>query len=714
MIKSIYLKYLSAFSLVFFLVISLQAQNLDSLFSSVIKSNKTDTTKISAIEKLTGDYFNNGEYDKCISCAKQGIILSQSNRKPLSKGLFLHYIGKAYYELSNYTQSLNFYQQAFMVRESIGDSLGMAKTLGNMGNVYVAISDYPKALDMELKCVKVCEKINAEDVLKNTFTTLGNIYSETGDYAKSLEYHNKSLKIEERLNNKDGIAQSLGNIGKAYVSLKDTIKAVLYQEKSLAMAKEIGDKYTMSNALTALGGIYQNKKEYEKALHFFLESKKICAEADDKTGILTAELSIASLYATTGKYKEAEKISLNAIKLSKELGTPDYEMIAYNNLTDIYDKLNTPVLAYKAFKKFILLKDSINSETNQKALVKHEMSFEFEKKETLMKADEEKRTALSAAESKRQKLIIYGVSLGLLLVLILIFVVFRSLNQSKNQNKIIESQKIEVEQKSALVEHKQKEIIDSITYAKRLQQAILPAQDEVKKYLPESFLYYNPKDIVAGDFYWLHTAPFSNERGTVDDVIYIAAADCTGHGVPGAMVSVVCSNALNRAVKEFALTETGDILDKVRELVIETFEKSDKDVKDGMDISLARIKKINEKNIELQWSGANNSLWYVQNNELIEIKANKQPIGKYNYAVPFTTNTQLFESSVSFYLFSDGYADQFSKDNKKLMKKKFKDIVLSVQDLPMHEQGQYIEKFHVDWKGDMEQTDDVLVIGVKV
>jgi serine phosphatase RsbU (regulator of sigma subunit) len=279
----------------------------------------------------------------------------------------------------------------------------------------------------------------------------------------------------------------------------------------------------------------------------------------------------------------------------------------------------------------------------------------------------------------------------------------------------VEERTQEVVRQSYLIEEKQKEIIDSITYAKRLQQAILPSDEEIKKLFPESFIYYQPKDIVAGDFYWMETLSPAGRDG--EGFTYIAAADSTGHGVPGAMVSVVCSNALNRAVKEFGLRNTGEILDKTRELVIETFEKSDKNVKDGMDISLLRLKtfQVSETwKVSAQWSGANNSLWYFQNGALTEIKANKQPIGKYNTPVPFATHSIEFTSGTSFYLFSDGYADQFSSSDKKLMTKKFKEVLLSIQQLPMHEQGNHLEKFHINWKGNMEQTDDVLVIGIKV
>jgi serine phosphatase RsbU (regulator of sigma subunit) len=289
---------------------------------------------------------------------------------------------------------------------------------------------------------------------------------------------------------------------------------------------------------------------------------------------------------------------------------------------------------------------------------------------------------------------------------VMLFYIIRSNLVRKKLNTELALQKAEAEKQRELVEEKQHEIIDSITYAKRLQQAILPSVEAVRENLAESFIYYKPKDIVAGDFYWMHTSA---------EYVYLAAADCTGHGVPGAMVSVVCSNALNRAVNEFKLTDTNDILNKTRELVIETFEKSDSEVKDGMDISLLRIpKKRILANTEIEWSGANNSLWYVLGGELLEVKADKQPIGKHSDPFPFTSKYLSVSSPVTFYLFSDGYADQFSPEDKKLMKKKFKDIVLTMQTMSLSEQRNHLETFHTNWKGNMEQTDDVLVIGVKL
>lgn len=250
------------------------------------------------------------------------------------------------------------------------------------------------------------------------------------------------------------------------------------------------------------------------------------------------------------------------------------------------------------------------------------------------------------------------------------------------------------------VEEKQKEITDSINYAKRIQEAILPSFDFIKSHLPNSFIYYQPKDIVAGDFYWAEK---------VGNDFFIAAADCTGHGVPGALVSVVCCNALNRTVNEFKLTEPGKILDKTRELVLESFSKNGGDIKDGMDISLISI----NGNI-VKWAGANNPLWYYQNNELKEIKANKQPIGKTDNPEPFTTHTIELQKGDSLYLFTDGFADQFGgPKGKKFKYKQLEDLLVSSNDLSINEQHHTLKNTLNSWKGNLEQVDDICIIAIR-
>ncbi len=286
----------------------------------------------------------------------------------------------------------------------------------------------------------------------------------------------------------------------------------------------------------------------------------------------------------------------------------------------------------------------------------------------------------------------------------------------------VKERTMEVVQQKELVEAQNRDILDSIEYAKRLQNAILPADKLVKEYLVDSFIFYKPKDIVAGDFYWFY--PTKNNLNQT--IILFAAADCTGHGVPGAMVSVVCANALNKSVKELGLREPGKILDAVSEFVIETFvqssERNEDDVQDGMDISLCAL---NLTTLELQWSGANNPLIIIKNESpspsekavgrLEELIPDKQPIGLYAERKPFTTHTKMLQKDSMLYLFSDGYADQFGgSDGKKLMKKFLKNHLLSIADIPIERQRFEIENYFDNWKGTNAQVDDVCVIGVRI
>lgn len=264
----------------------------------------------------------------------------------------------------------------------------------------------------------------------------------------------------------------------------------------------------------------------------------------------------------------------------------------------------------------------------------------------------------------------------------------------------------QIEEQRKTLEEKNIEITDSITYAKRLQNAILPSLSFIRKHLPDVFIIYKPKDIVAGDFYWMeHMA----------GITYIAAADSTGHGVPGAMVSVVCCNALNRALNEYEITEPGKILDKTRELVMNTFAKSDDEVKDGMDISLLAIKSLPNNNFDIKWSGANNSLWYIENGELIQIKAHKQPIGNTHNPSPFPTHELILQKGAIVFLITDGFADQFGgADGKKFKQKQLQHVLMANYHQTMDVLKQELENAFYSWKGNLEQVDDVTIIGIKL
>lgn len=316
------------------------------------------------------------------------------------------------------------------------------------------------------------------------------------------------------------------------------------------------------------------------------------------------------------------------------------------------------------------------------------------------------------------------VGIGFFLIIIR-FRTKRLIDKQKKLEKTVSERTVELVKQKELVEHKNKEITASINYARRIQTAILPSNEFITSHFPDSFVLYRPKDIVAGDFYWLEVK---------NGKFLFAAADCTGHGVPGAMVSVVCNNALTRAVREFNLDEPAAILTKVRSLVIETFEKSGAEVKDGMDIALISY---DPENNTLEYSGANNNMFIFTKGEksqtrvktpgiisfhpylrydvdMVEIKADKQPIGKFLVERPFRNYRVNLTPGDTIYIFTDGYIDQFGGEkNKKFKYRPFMDLLASIQHLPLTEQKEELDKAYLAWKRNLPQIDDICVIGVK-
>jgi serine phosphatase RsbU (regulator of sigma subunit) len=372
-----------------------------------------------------------------------------------------------------------------------------------------------------------------------------------------------------------------------------------------------------------------------------------------------------------------------------------------------FDTLGEPVSIsqYKGYKVFNIrrtYKDSIVINEDESGALQGILDFVISQNELVIinKNNQDEKLKLQVDQAKKdiligkEKITKYILYAGVGLLFLFLILIYKSLQSKKKDNFIITKQK-------ELVELAHQEITDSIAYAKRIQSAILPPAKLVKEYLKESFILYKPKDVVAGDFYWMEHK---------ENRVLFAAADCTGHGVPGAMVSVVCNNALNRSVREHGLITPGEILTKTREIVIQEFEKSEDDVKDGMDIALCSL----EGN-KLQYAGAHNPLWIIRNGTIIETKANKQPIGQFDNPEPYTTHNFDLEQGDSIYIFSDGYVDQFGGEKgKKFKARAFRELLLSIQDKSMEEQKTIIDEAFETWKGSLEQIDDVCVIGVRI
>jgi len=684
--------------------------NLDSLFTA-FKQAKHDTTRIKTYLNI-GDIFEHQIPDTALYFYNKALELSQKTKNNKLTAKSLRYIGIVHQSQGSYDKAIEYYLKSLKIYEELGDKKGMSKSYNNIGLVHKNQGLYDKAIEYFLESLKINKEMGNKKLVSSNYNNIGVVHDYQGSYDKAIEYYLKSLKINEELGDKNGMSNSYGNIGNVHYSQGLYDKAIEYYLKSLKINEELGDKKGMSNSYGNIGNVHKKQGLYDKAIEYYLKSLKIYEETGDKYGIALVYGNIASLHITLADSTAlSERQRNNYMNKAVEYGNKAYNLALeidavpmQNDVAVILQKAYTKLGRYKEAIKyaeiFIATQDSMFSEEKTKALAEMGAKYETEKKQLQIEKMENqkeldnKTIEVQKAENRKQLIIIISAIAGFLIVLIFSIILLRMFSQKRKANILLAEQKAEIEEKN-------RDIMDSITYAKRIQSAILPPQKLVKEYLKESFILYKPKDIVAGDFYWIEHK---------DGKVLFAAADCTGHGVPGAMVSVVCNNGLNRSVRENGLTEPGKILDKTREIVIQEFEKSEEEVKDGMDIAICSL----EGN-RLQYAGAHNPLWIIRNGEILETKADRQPIGKSRLTEPFTTHTIELQKADSIYIFSDGYVDQFGGEKgKKFKAKAFKELLINIQNKTMEEQRLLIDDTFENWRGELEQIDDVVVMGVKI
>jgi len=577
-----------------------------------------------------------------------------------------------------------------------------ADFLSLLAEAHQRLSNYDKALKFTFEACKICEKLNDSSSLASNYNNIGNIYRVSNKLDEAAIFYHKSLKIRESLKDSGRIAASFNNIGIVHMLKAEYDTGMTYWGNSLRIKLAIRDSFGASTTMNNMAMYYRDIGETEKALDFFNNALRIKKTVNDYSGISMAYQNLGELYLKQNEFKKGIDYyhqSLEQAKLSKSKQLISF---LYLSLAESYYDHRDYRLAYDNYILHHNLMDSIFNEKTVHSINEIESKYENEKKVILIESLEKEKLV----QNEKQNFIILSGAIGFSAMLTIILIILKNYRQKKKDNAIISDQK-------NILEEKNKEITDSISYAKRLQEAILPPSSLIKEKLPNSFIVYQPKDVVSGDFYWMET---------INDLTIFAVADCTGHGVPGAMVSVVCSNALNRAVKEFNLTQPSTILDKVRELVIETFRAGSKagginieDIKDGMDISLCLL---NTKTNQLEYAGANNPLWILrkEEEEMEEIKADKQPIGVYhNDGYPFTNHQITLSTGDSIYLFSDGFPDQFGGEKgKKLKYKPFKNMLISIRNRGLLEQREFLISEFDNWKGEIDQIDDVCIMSVKI
>lgn len=569
-------------------------------------------------------------------------------------------LGNVYQYQANYTEALKYHLKSLKIKEELKDNVGISMSYNNIGLVFSSQGKSDEALTYYKKAAAIQEKMNDIAGLGNVYDNIGNIYNDKKNYEEGLKYHLKSLKARLAVDDKQGIGASYSNIGISYRLLGKYDQALPYCIKALKTSTQIGEKKGIVNSYSSLGGVYEMKKDYQNALYNYDQALQLAKSINYKEGVLFSYENLASSYAGSKQFDKALK----------------YRHLGHE------------------------LRDSLLNKDNFKQVTELNTKYETDKKEKeilLLTKDQ----ILTEKTLKEQRLLRWGLIIGLSLLFIAVFSMYRRFRFKQKANLILEKQKQEIELQNTL-------IIDSIDYAKNIQELVLPDQNKIQHVFPESFVLYKPKSVVSGDFYWMNR---------IGNKLICAVTDCTGHGVPGAFMSLLGSNMLENGVNKNNVVQPSKILDALNKEVVSriaTQENID-DIKHGMDIAVISI---DTSTNELQYSGAHNPIYIVRGAELIEIKADKMTIGfdNKNNAIVYTNKTTELKKGDMIYLFTDGFPDQIGgPKRKKFFYPPFRNLLSSVSSFDPATQLKKINEAHMEWLngGKFEQTDDILVMGIR-
>ena len=700
---------------------------------SKIKTGRNSTKDFFALKKLLAGAYNNrgyfygekGNVDLQIYYYHKGLSLRMQVRDREGEAASLNNLGYAHKIKGEIKKAISYYAQSSEVFKSLRDTPGLALSRTNMGVLYENQGDIKNAVGCFDESLKLYELMKDEKGVSHAFYNLGSLYLSQKDYLKAREYFWKSLRLRQKVNYGIGVGFCYSNIGQTYQLEQKHDSSIYFFNLGLKCFR--GEyKLGEANCLANIGNAYLHLKLHKEAIPYLDSAQKIQHEISFKQGLSSSLVNLARAFYMDGKIGLSKEKALSALKMSQELGYPNNIRDASKLLYEIAKEEGDFKTALTMNELYISMRDSISNIENEKITFRQQTKYEYEKAQSLKDARHETEVALLEAKKNEQKVITLVVAFFLALVLVLALIIYNRLKLVRAQKSTIESQKLEVEIAHQSLFEKNKEILDSINYAKRIQDAFLKREIKVGEGIPAHFVLFKPKDIVSGDFYW---------KAEKDGYLYLAVADCTGHGVPGALLTMIGTSFLNEIVSSEILYSPSEILNFLRDRIILELNQTGRvsETKDGMDISLVRIKLSESPSKEVMWAGANNPIYAVtakSNFEfetsfkkeissevrcLYSLQADKMPIGYFENLKPFSNHVFHLNQGDMFYLFTDGFADQFGgPKGKKYKYSALKEKLFSFSELPLNLQLSNLEKEFENWKGSLEQVDDICLLGIKL
>lgn len=586
--------------------------------------------------------------------------------------------------------ALQYAKEALSIADSINYDRGIAYALNNLGVVQNRIGNLDKALDYFFRSRRLHQAIDNPDGLAATLNNIGTVYSSKNDYDKSLEYFLDAYRIIEQLHDTTRLIGSLNNIGNIHLAKGEDKRAMGFYKGSLELYENLKNKYQVFDPHTNVGNVYFRSRQYDSALYHYNKSLLIEEANDNLAGQAQALHHLGVTYEQLGRHNVSVDYLVDALELAQSVSSKPLLMDIYKSLSDSYFNQRNWLLAKDYLLLHGMVKDSIYNEESNRIISELGRTFEMEQQEQQIELLQ-KESEIQQLQLKNNRNSILAIVFGAAVLFCLVIFYYLK-NQSNQKTK-------------ALLAAKNKEITESIHYAHSVQSAILD-EESINRSFPESFILYRPKDIVSGDFYW---------HGKLNGSDILASVDCTGHGVAGAFMTVIGNSLLNQIIVEEKESTPAKILEKLDIKLRHTLKDKQVDISNhGMDIAIC---KIDSKLKKLTFAGARSDLYFLRGGTINEIKGDRHTIGENlnDDTKEFKQREIGFQTDDIYYLSSDGFADQFGEhSNKKFMKKKFKELLKSVHNFSLNEQRRRLESELDQWQGKLEQTDDILVMGVKI
>ncbi len=650
--------------------------------SLMIEEEQDNKPNVANLYDGMGDvYLDSGEVESSIDHYEKSIEVKNEigDKKGVSEGYSK--IGNVYEKTYDYQSALDYYEKSAEVKGELDDKAGLSTVMDNMGNIYYKQKFLEKSIDSYKKAAELNEQLGNEDELGSTYNKMGVAYYELGQFENAEQFMEKSVEIKEKNGNQKEASMALNNLGNLNYNQNKIRKAISYYEKSLDYKTTSNYEAGKAISLFNLGKAYREMDDNDKAIEYFKQSKDL-AEANN-----LPEVAAKNVKALSEIYRESN---------NNEKADAFEQMLVSSGFSGI--DVDEPLSEKQAV-----------SETNQSNDVIKLLTEEVLRQKQLVELEAEKRAKENKINSlklqnkndqiQKQRTVVMSLGIVILLILAVLVLLRVQVIQKKKANE-------ELTRKNELISKQSKLITDNIKAASFIQRAAMPPDEYIISEIPEYFILNKPKDIVSGDFYWME------KRG---GNLFLAVADCTGHGVQGALISMLGVAILNEIVNKSYKDGPGEILsqlsEKVKKVLHQSGGDSMEDIREGMDMVLLKINK-EEKLIE--FAGAKNPVYIVHEGDITIYKGDKSPIGYFSKGTPFTTQSIQIENGDSMYMFSDGYADQLGGDEmKKFLSKRFKKLLIDIEPLPMEQRKEKMLQNYNDWKGNYSQVDDVMVMGIK-